>query len=109
MSERRRRWLIVLLVALLGVVVTLLVVWNDVRRAQSALHEQFTADVTVIENEITDAFTLYQYGLRGARGAVIVAGVDDITAEQFKTYSASRDIETEFPGARGFGFIRLCG
>ena len=106
MSERRRRWLIVLLVALLGVVVTLLVVWNDVRRAQSALHEQFTADVTVIENEITDAFTLYQYGLRGARGAVIVAGVDDITAEQFKTYSASRDIETEFPGARGFGFIR---
>lgn len=106
MSEARRRWLIVLLVALLGVGVTLLAVWGELRRAQSALQEQFTVDVTLIENEITDAFALYQYGLRGARGAVLVAGVDDITKEQFATYSASRDIATEFPGARGFGFIR---
>ena len=106
MSEGRRRWLIVLLVALLGVGITLLAVWSDMRREQAALQEQFITDVTLIENEITDAFTLYQYGLRGARGAVLVAGVDDITKEQFATYSASRDIATEFPGARGFGFIR---
>jgi PAS domain S-box-containing protein len=47
----------------------------------------------------------YAYGLRGARGAIIAAG-GEITPERFGEYSASRDIAAEFPGARGYGFIR---
>ncbi|MFG6455843.1 PAS domain S-box protein [Roseateles sp. BYS96W] len=48
----------------------------------------------------------YEYGLRGARGAIIAAGADRITREDFWHYSQTRQIESEFPGARGFGFIR---
>ncbi len=48
----------------------------------------------------------YEYGLRGARGAIIAAGPDRITREDFWHYSQTRQIESEFPGARGFGFIR---
>lgn len=48
----------------------------------------------------------YEYGLRGARGAVVAAGVKGVTREAFLRYSLTRDIEREFPGARGFGFIR---
>ncbi|HET6430959.1 PAS domain S-box protein [Dyella sp.] len=50
-------------------------------------------------------FELYQYGLRGARGAVIGASGRGITAQEFARYAESRDIAAEFPGARGFGFI----
>ena len=45
----------------------------------------------------------YEYGLRGARGAVIGAGGESITREAFLRYSKSRDLSAEFPGARGFG------
>lgn len=41
----------------------------------------------------------YEYGLRGARGAVIAAGVDQLSRATFLTYHESRDIDHEFPGA----------
>ncbi|WP_413208329.1 PAS domain S-box protein [Rhodospirillum sp. A1_3_36] len=55
---------------------------------------------------VTSRVTLYQYGLRGARGAVIGAGEDELTRETFMRYSRSRDLADEFPGCHGFGFIR---
>ncbi|MEO7243208.1 MAG: CHASE domain-containing protein [Variovorax sp.] len=49
----------------------------------------------------------FEYGARGARGAIIAAGgANAISRATFAQYSASRDIEAEFPGALGFGFIR---
>ncbi|MBO1897080.1 PAS domain S-box protein [Shewanella sp. BF02_Schw] len=59
-----------------------------------------------VANNIIDRIVLYQYGLRGARGAVSTIGEDKITREIFRKYSLTRDIESEFPGARGFGYIR---
>ncbi|QYJ77460.1 CHASE domain-containing protein [Shewanella acanthi] len=58
------------------------------------------------EQMIIQRFELFQYGLRGARGAVIAAGVNQITRGQFEDYMDSRDIDSEFSGALGFGFIR---
>ncbi|CAM3940897.1 CHASE domain-containing protein [Paracidovorax anthurii] len=49
---------------------------------------------------------LYEYGLRGARGALIARGEERMTREVFHRYSVSRDYAREFVGARGFGFIR---
>lgn len=54
---------------------------------------------------IVDHLYRYQYGLRGARGIVIVAG-NNLTRDLFQKYSTTRDVDIEFPGARGFGFIR---
>ncbi len=48
----------------------------------------------------------YQYGLRGARGAVLSAGADQPDRERFRVYSRSRDLDREFPGALGMGLIR---
>ncbi|ENM5721461.1 CHASE domain-containing protein [Vibrio mimicus] len=58
------------------------------------------------ESLIKERFSRFEYGLRGARGAVLAAGVDKLTRKQFEDYINSRDIEREFPGALGFGFIR---
>ncbi|MBW2941134.1 CHASE domain-containing protein [Zhongshania aquimaris] len=57
------------------------------------------ASKTYVEERVE----LYQYGLRGARGVVLAA---DIDRDKFTRYSATRDVPDEFPGARGFGFIR---
>jgi PAS domain S-box-containing protein len=59
-----------------------------------------------ISKSVIERVTLYQYGLRSARGTILTAGEDKISREIFKRYSQTRDIDSEFPGARGFGFIR---
>lgn len=59
-----------------------------------------------LTDEIVQRFEFYQYGLRGVRGTVLTAGQYAITREIFHQYSSTRDVDLEFPGARGFGFIR---
>jgi len=59
-----------------------------------------------LSSEIVRRFELYQYGLRGSRGAILTAGSLGITRSSFQNYSATRDVNVEFPGALGFGFIR---
>lgn len=61
-------------------------------------------------NEKADAvfkrMQLYQYGLRGARGTIATLGEHSISRQLFAYYSQTRDIDREFPGALGIGFIR---
>jgi PAS domain S-box-containing protein len=59
-----------------------------------------------VTNVITDRLVLYQYGLKSARAPIITAGETGITRTVFNRYSLTRDVDKEFPGARGFGFIR---
>ncbi|WP_153061501.1 CHASE domain-containing protein, partial [Escherichia coli] len=49
---------------------------------------------------------LYEYGLRGARAVVVTAGETGINPRLFRQYTETRNFAEEFPGARGFGFIR---
>ncbi|MCP5159485.1 MAG: PAS domain S-box protein [Gammaproteobacteria bacterium] len=68
--------------------------------------ERFTNLAERVVSQLKMRMQTYEYGLRGARGAVITAGVDGITREKFIAYSQSRDLDREFPGSRGYGFIR---
>ncbi|GHC89416.1 histidine kinase [Pseudorhodoferax aquiterrae] len=74
---------------------------------QQTLREQrFDALVERATNELRQRLNVYEYGLRGTRGAVISAGSEQITRARFRRYAESRELEREFPGARGFGFVR---
>ncbi|WP_394234142.1 PAS domain-containing hybrid sensor histidine kinase/response regulator [Pseudomonas anguilliseptica] len=57
-------------------------------------------------DQVVSRFKLYQYGLRGARGSIQTMAEGAITRENFDRYSRTRNVDEEFPGARGFGFIR---
>ena len=72
---------------------------NQLRTQQllDGLAERATADLKT-------RFQTYEYGLRGARGAVLGAG-GTISRERFRRYMDSREVAREFPGARGFGYI----
>lgn len=74
---------------------------NDVR-----IEEAFSVMANRAANQLERRIRTYEYGLRGARGTLISTGEEKINRETFRRYSASRDIDREFPGARGFGFIR---
>jgi PAS domain S-box-containing protein len=75
--------------------------------AQEAdIASRFNALTQRVVDQLKQKLTLYQYGLRGTRGAVISAGVNQMSRAAFVRYSESRDLAREFPGSHGFGFIR---
>ncbi|EAR10613.1 CHASE domain-containing protein [Reinekea blandensis] len=71
-----------------------------------AIREHLVELADEAESSISTEFEHFQYGLRGARGVFVTAGVDNVDRAMFEDYIASRDLEYEFPGALGFGFIR---
>jgi len=75
---------------------------NNETQARAALEQ----DNELIADAVVRRIRLYQYGLRGARGVVLSRGEHGITRRLFYNYSITRDLDAEFPGARGFGFIR---
>jgi len=54
---------------------------------------------------VTARLRIYEYGLRGVGGMVLSHWPEPIGREPFQRYSRSRDVDREFPGARGFGWI----
>ena len=93
----------------ISLIVGLLVSYSvTVSVAQSNKNHIANALETQAQDLIQQIYTrveLYQYGLRGLRGTVATAQ-SNLSRELIERYSETRDLELEFPGARGFGFIR---
>lgn len=87
----------------LGLVATVaLVLWlkQDLDRNAQL---QFDRVTERLESEVKRRFNQPLLGLKGARG--MYAANDTISRRQFQAYVESRDLVTELPGIRGFGFI----
>ena len=98
------RW--VMLTLLAGVLITCFVT-NEIHNFNKERIKNASAEASdKLKQEVASRIELYQYGLRGARGVVLTAGENRITRDIFSQYSKTRDVDIEFPGARGFGFIR---
>ncbi|MDM0048695.1 PAS domain S-box protein [Variovorax sp. J22R115] len=81
--------------------------WWQARYNDSLAQTRFDALARRAVEQLTSRMHAFEFGLRGARGAVIAAGGEGgITRLRFAQFSASRDLEREFPGSRGFGFVR---
>ncbi|MEP6620662.1 MAG: PAS domain-containing protein [bacterium] len=91
---------------LAGGAIALSVGWLQAHRNGIAAVQRFDTQAQRVTDDIASRLRIYEYGLRGARGAVLAAGVDHIDRQTFGVYSASRDLKTEFPGARGVGIIK---
>lgn len=68
------------------------------------VEERFEAVAGQAVNGIAARMRNFEYGLRGMRGVALVSGQLP-TLDQVRRYAASREIATEFSGARGFGLI----
>ncbi|KAA0995326.1 PAS domain S-box protein [Pseudomonas sp. ANT_J12] len=97
-----------------GVVITLAVGagasilggWILDRVNQQQAQEAIVAATDEAADLVLTRLNLYQYGLRGARGAVLTAGEHGVSREIFDQYNQTRDLAVEFPGASALGFIR---
>ncbi|ARS52859.1 PAS domain-containing hybrid sensor histidine kinase/response regulator [Kushneria konosiri] len=103
-SPYASRWAILSLIAgvILSVAASLATAnFNHQRAEQAAIAAaEKTADA------VLNRLKLYEYGLQSVRGAIQSMGEGSISRERFNRYSRTRNVDREFPGARGFGFIR---
>ena len=95
-----------LLVLLFGLVLSAVLAWLTGRMNAQTIEQALREDAEQISENVINRINIYQYGLRGARGTIVTAGEHGISRASFHRYSLTRDVDHEFPGARGFGFIR---
>ena len=69
-------------------------------RNSSIASQRFHTLAQRITGDVAVRMRTYEYGLRGARGATLTAGIERLDRDRFRIYSASRDLDREFPGAR---------
>lgn len=95
-----------LVVWLVGLMLSMGLAWWAHGANQRLYADRLAALSDEVAELVQQRFGLYEYGLRSARGAVVAAGGSAVTRDVFAAYMATRDLNMEFPGARGFGFIR---
>ncbi|WP_320533953.1 response regulator [Robbsia andropogonis] len=71
------------------------------------VQESFHETLGKTENNILERLGRYEYGLRGMRGAIVVADSGIVTEKKLNDYSKTRDLPKEFPGAKGIGYINF--
>ncbi|WP_439535648.1 CHASE domain-containing protein [Methyloversatilis sp.] len=103
-ARRARLWPCLLLAAglLLSATAARWQAADNVRRVGDALR----AAGDQMAGRVAERVERYESGLSAARGVVLAIGVDSVTNAGFAAYTNARDLPREFPGARGFGFIR---
>jgi PAS domain S-box-containing protein len=88
---------------ILGLLLTAGGVWWQGKNLDAVSQDRFEQSVRRIETEVTQRLKQSVYGLKGARGAI--AANPHFKHHEFRAYVESRDLPTEFPGIRGFGYI----
>jgi len=97
---------VALLIWLAGLLLAGVLSWWVHDSNQRLYAERLATLTDDIAQQVERSFGLYEYGLRGARGAMVTAGGEAVTRPVFASYMETRDLAREFPGARGFGLIR---
>ena len=98
---RNAAWLLVA-----GLIAAVLIALSLQRHNVTEQQDRFAQLTDDVVGALQQRMEMYEHGLRGARGAVMTAGGEDAIRERFVAYSRSRDYPREFPGSRGFGYIR---
>jgi CHASE1-domain containing sensor protein len=89
---------------LLGLVLSALAAWQVHRSIEAAAQAEFDRKAGYVQQEVARRLRMPLYGLRGALGTF--AASERITRPEFEAYVQARDLTVEFPGVRGFGFIK---
>ena len=94
---------VTLFILCVGLLVSGVAAYAVAHQAQSEAQTEFGRKSGLIADQITQRLSMPAYGLKGARGTF--AASEKIERREFAAYVSSRDLPTEFPGARGFGFV----
>ncbi|HET8870349.1 MAG TPA: PAS domain S-box protein, partial [Aquabacterium sp.] len=93
-------------VLLVGGLLSAVAYFVQIRVNERIVLEQTQAEANTVANQSVRAVVRAASGLRGARGFVLGAGLDQVSSDRFLAYFRSRDLAREFPGVTGVGLIR---
>jgi signal transduction histidine kinase/CheY-like chemotaxis protein len=93
-----------LAVTLVGLTLTAAGVRHDLGNARQADQEHFDRLAEKLRGELTRRVIVYNYGLMGSRS--LFPASQSVERHEFREMVFSRELEVEFPGALGIGFIR---
>ncbi|MCA9262135.1 MAG: CHASE domain-containing protein, partial [Planctomycetales bacterium] len=96
-------WLAMASIVFLGMTATGAAVHKLDKDARSTAQLRFLHLTERLVNDIRLRALQPVYGLHGARGLFVASQA--VQRDEFRRYVASRDLEGEFPGALGFGYI----
>ena len=90
--------------AVLGLLASGLIAWEAQRSAAARDRQHLERLGDRLELEIARRMRQFEYGLRGA--SALWPASQSVERHEFVAMVRSRDLEKEFPGALGLGFIR---
>ena len=91
------------LVAAVGVLISLLVASAVARYNQQQAQERFERHAERIDKEVRERFRLPLFGLKGAVG--LHAGSGEVQLSEFRAFIGALNLQQSFPGIRGLGII----
>ena len=97
------RFSLTVAILLLGLAASALGAWSLARSAQAGAQTEFWRKSELITTEVTQRLQAPSYELRGARGAY--AASQRIDRSEFKAFVESMDLQREFIGNRGVGWV----
>ncbi|WP_100643586.1 CHASE domain-containing protein [Alteromonas facilis] len=74
---------------------------------QRRIVDALEARLDTVTIEVKERLTLYTHGLYSVKASVMAVGLDNLDYGYMRGFSESQDYHQQYPGARGFGFIRL--
>jgi PAS domain S-box-containing protein len=92
------------IVLVLGLAITGIVTWVAEEAATKSDQQRFITISERLNNEISRRVNQFVYGLRGAR--TLWPASDKVNRDEFIAMVNDRDLDTEFKGSLGLGFIR---
>jgi len=93
-------------VLLAGLGISAALAWHQQRSLTEQRQAQFERLATGAADQLRANVLSYERGLRGLRGAIVALGPQRLDRAAFLAYSQTRDLDREFPGARGVGYIQ---
>ncbi|AQT60588.1 CHASE domain-containing protein [Cellvibrio sp. PSBB023] len=108
MKQRRLILLVFSMMAVLfsGILATLYIVHQESASNSRVVKRELESKGNEVERDLAARLRIYEYRLRGMRGAIHMVGLADLNRTLITRYSKARNVQQEYPGARGFGFIR---
>ncbi|GGQ09069.1 CHASE domain-containing protein [Shewanella litoralis] len=96
-----------ILLLIIGIFTAFTLMSNTEKHNAVLLKNSLTQHLNKVSQEVVERVNKFEYGLQGLRGAINTIGLEHFHYSHNLAYFHSRDYAREFPGARGFGVIKI--